>query len=45
VPITLPPGAKWVLAIARGERKLDDVLPFMPVVPIGLTNPVWISGI
>lgn len=45
VPLTFAPGTKWVLAIARGERKLDDVLPFMPVVPIGLTNPVWISGI
>ncbi len=45
VPLTLAPGTKWVLAIARGTRKLDDVLPFMPVVPIGLTNPVWISGI
>ena len=45
VPLTLAPGTKWVLVIARGTRKLDDVLPFMPVVPIGLTNPVWISGI
>jgi hypothetical protein len=45
VPLTLEPGTRWVLAIARGKRKLDDVLPFMPVEPIGLTNPVWIGGI
>ena len=44
IPLTLKPGTKWVLAVARGARKLDDVLPFMPVEPIGITNPVWITG-
>ena len=45
VPLTLAKGTKWVLAVARGNRKLEDVLPFMPVEPIGVTNPVWIGGI
>jgi hypothetical protein len=40
-----PPGTKWVLAIARGKRKLDDVLPFMPTEPIAFTNPLWITGL
>jgi hypothetical protein len=35
-------GATWVLAVARGTRRLDDVLPFMPVTPMALTNPVWV---
>lgn len=33
----------WVVAIARGSRKLDDVLPFMPTVPLAFTNPVWVT--
>jgi hypothetical protein len=32
----------WVQVIARGERKLDDVLPFMPVPPLAFTNPVYV---
>jgi hypothetical protein len=33
------------MAIARGTRRLDDdsVLPFMPVPPMAITNPVWIT--
>ena len=30
-------------AYALGARKLDDVLPFMPMVPMGFTNPVWVT--
>ena len=32
----------WMLLVARGERKLDDVLPSMPVTPMAFTNPVWL---
>jgi hypothetical protein len=32
----------WMLLVARGSRKLDDVLPFMPVTPMAFTNPVWL---
>ena len=28
--------------IARGERRMDDVLPFMPVPPFGFTNPIYV---
>ncbi len=43
VPVPLTPGAHFVVAVARGRRKADDVLPFMPYVPMGFTNPVWIT--
>lgn len=32
----------WALAIARGSRALDDILPFMPIQPFGATNPIFI---
>ncbi len=41
--VPLAPGRHWIVAIARGTRKVDDVLPFMPYVPMGFTNPVWIT--
>ena len=39
-----PVGASngWVQVIARGERRMDDVLPFMPIPPLGFTNPVYV---
>jgi hypothetical protein len=37
-------GATWVIAIVRGKRTLEDALPFMPAVPVALTNPVWVNG-
>ncbi|HEX7665734.1 MAG TPA: CehA/McbA family metallohydrolase [Polyangiaceae bacterium] len=36
-------GKSWFCIVARGTRKLDDVLPFMPVTPFALANPIWIS--
>ena len=42
VAIDVGPGDAWVLVVARGTRKLDDVLPFMPVPPRAFTNPVWL---
>jgi hypothetical protein len=43
--MALPLGATntWVVAVARGTRKLDDVLPFMPTLPLAFTNPVWVT--
>jgi hypothetical protein len=31
-----------MLIVARGTRRLDDVLPYMPVAPLAFTNPVWL---
>jgi hypothetical protein len=41
--LALPEGARWVVAIARGERRMDDALAFMPVQPFAFTNPVWLA--
>jgi hypothetical protein len=42
VSIPLPPGARWIMVLARGSRRADDVLAFMPFVPFGFTNPIWL---
>ena len=41
--LQLPEGARWVVAVVRGDRPLDDALPFMPVQPLAFTNPIWIA--
>ena len=43
VTIPLAPGSHFVVAVARGARKADDVLPFMPFSPMGFTNPVFLT--
>lgn len=43
IVVPLPQGTHFVVAIARGSRKVDDVLPFMPFLPMGFTNPVWVT--
>lgn len=40
--LSLGPANGWVQVIARGERRMDDVLPFVPVPPLGFTNPVYV---
>jgi hypothetical protein len=41
--LKLPPDARWVVAIVRGERAMDDALPFMPIQPLAFTNPVYLG--
>jgi hypothetical protein len=41
--LTVPEGARWILVIVRGDRALDDALPFMPIQPLAFTNPIWLS--
>ncbi len=31
----------FVVAVVRGERRLDDVLPYMSTQPFAFTNPIW----
>ena len=40
--VAVGPENGWVQIIARGERRMDDVLPFMPVPPLAFTNPVYV---
>jgi hypothetical protein len=42
IQVSVGQGNGWVQIIARGERRMDDVLPFMPVPPMGFTNPVYV---
>jgi hypothetical protein len=42
IDVPVGPNNGWVQIIARGERRMDDVLPFMPVPPMAFTNPVYI---
>jgi hypothetical protein len=34
---------RWVMVVVRGDRKLDDVLPNTPMVPMAFTNPIWLA--
>lgn len=40
--VPVGPDNGWVQIVVRGERRMDDVLPFMPVPPMGFTNPVYV---
>jgi hypothetical protein len=42
IDVDVGPENGWVQVVARGERRMDDVLPFMPVPPLGFTNPVYV---
>ncbi len=35
--------ARFVVVVARGQRRMDDVLPYMPMIPLGFTNPIWVE--
>ncbi len=41
--LKVPPEARWMIAIVRGERVMDDVLPFMPIQPMAFTNPIFLA--
>jgi hypothetical protein len=42
IEVPVGPDNGWVQVIVRGERRMDDVLPFMPAAPLGFTNPVYV---
>jgi hypothetical protein len=42
IEVPVGPENTWVQVIARGDRRMDDVLPFMPVPPMGFTNPIYV---
>lgn len=43
IPIKVPEGTHWIIAIVRGDRPMDDALPFMPIQPLAFTNPIYIA--
>ncbi len=40
--VEVGPDNGWIQVIARGQRPMGDVLPFMPVPPLAFTNPVYV---
>jgi len=38
-----PENARWIIAIVRGDRQMDDALPFMPIQPMAFTNPIYLG--
>jgi hypothetical protein len=38
-----PEGARWIIVVVRGDRLMDDALPFMPIQPMAFTNPIWLG--
>jgi hypothetical protein len=42
IDVEVGPENGWIQVVARGERRMDDVLPFMPVPPLAFTNPVYV---
>ncbi len=37
-----PDKDSWIIVIVRGDRRMDDAIPFMPVQPLAFTNPVML---
>jgi len=35
--------SKFVVVVVRGNRTMDDVLPYMPIQPLAFTNPIWLA--
>ncbi len=42
IEVPVGPNNGWIQVIARGERRMDDILPFMPVPPLAFTNPIYV---
>ncbi len=42
VRVDAPAQSTWMLAVVQGTRTLDDILPFMPIQPFAVTNPIFI---
>lgn len=38
-----PAGPSFVVAVARGDKKLEWVLPATALPPLAITNPVWLK--
>jgi hypothetical protein len=42
IDVAVGPENGWVMVLVHGNRRMDDVLPFMPAPPLGFTNPVYV---
>lgn len=41
--LKVPETARWLIAIVRGDRPMDDALPFMAIQPLAFTNPIYLA--
>lgn len=41
--LKVPEAARWIIVIVRGDRAMDDALPFMPIQPLAFTNPIYLG--
>ena len=41
--VPVGPESTWVVVVVRGDRKMHDVLPFMPIAPLAFTNPIYLT--
>lgn len=42
IAFEIPPLARWIVVLVRGERADEDVLPGVALQPLGFTNPIWV---
>jgi hypothetical protein len=42
IEVPVGPDNGWIQIVARGDRRMDDILPFMPVPPLAFTNPIYV---
>jgi hypothetical protein len=42
IDVAVGPDNGWAQVIVRGSRRMDDVLPFMPIPPLAFTNPIYV---
>jgi hypothetical protein len=42
IEVNVGPGNGWVMVVVRAHRPMSDVLPFVPVTPLGFTNPIYV---
>lgn len=43
ISLKIPESTRWLIAVARGDRAMDDTLPFMPIQPLAFTNPIYVG--
>jgi hypothetical protein len=43
--VPVGPESTWIVVVVRGDRKMHDALPFMPMAPRAFTNPIYVTRV
>lgn len=43
IQLAIPPAARWVVLIARGDGADDDAIPGIRLRPLAFTQPIWLA--